>query len=91
MATSAVALRPSANESHAPSPLLLGAIALAGVALAVIELTLAIPRDGSDIEIALLLWITVPYIAAGLIAWSRRPDSRLGTDRQSDPARSGRM
>jgi signal transduction histidine kinase len=78
MATSAVALRPSVTESHAPSPLLLGAIALAGVALAVIELTLAIPRDGSDIEIALLLWITVPYIAAGLIAWSRRPDSRLG-------------
>jgi signal transduction histidine kinase len=26
----------------------------------------------------LLTWISVPYIAAGLVAWSRRPESRLG-------------
>jgi signal transduction histidine kinase len=26
----------------------------------------------------LLAWISVPYVAAGLVAWWRRPDSRLG-------------
>ena len=78
MATSAVAVHPTSRLPHAPRPLLLGAIALAGVALGVVELALAIPHDGNDIQIALLLWITLPYIAAGLIAWWRRPDSRLG-------------
>ena len=27
---------------------------------------------------ALACWVTVPYVVAGLIAWRRRPDSRLG-------------
>ena len=73
-----VALQPVDSRARTPSPLLLAAIALAGAALAALELALAIPKEGSDIQIALLLWITVPYIAAGLIAWWRRPDSRLG-------------
>ncbi len=78
MATAAVAARPIARAARAPNPLAFGAIVVAAVALAVLELSLAIPKDGSDIQIALLLWITLPYIAAGLIAWWRRPDSRLG-------------
>jgi signal transduction histidine kinase len=78
MATSAVAVHPAPRVAHPLRPLVLGAIALAGVALAVVELALAIPKDGNDIQIALLLWITLPYIGAGLIAWWRRPDSRLG-------------
>jgi signal transduction histidine kinase len=78
MATSAVAVHPTSRMPHTPRPLVLGAIALAGVALAVVELALAIPKDGNDIQIVLLLWITLPFIAAGLIAWWRRPDSRLG-------------
>ena len=78
MAMTGVALEPVASRARTPSPFLLAAIALAGAALAVMELALAIPKDGSDIQIALLLWITIPYIAAGLIAWWRRPDSRLG-------------
>jgi signal transduction histidine kinase len=32
----------------------------------------------SGVQIALLAWICVPFIAAGLVAWARRPDSRLG-------------
>jgi signal transduction histidine kinase len=78
MATSAVAVHPTSRMPHTPRPLVLGAIALAGVALAVVELALAIPKDGNDIQIVLLLWITLPFIAAGLIAWWRRPGSRLG-------------
>src|SRR2546421_1545920 len=30
------------------------------------------------LQAALLNWITLPYIVAGAIAWSRRPDSRFG-------------
>jgi len=30
------------------------------------------------LEAALLNWTTLPYIAAGSIAWARRPDSRFG-------------
>jgi signal transduction histidine kinase len=30
------------------------------------------------LQAALLNWTTLPYIAAGSIAWSRRPDSRFG-------------
>ena len=40
-------------------------------------------RSGSEptpreVQIALLVWISVPYVLAGLVAWWRRPDSRLG-------------
>jgi signal transduction histidine kinase len=35
-------------------------------------------HDVSGIQVALLAWISLPFIAAGLIAWWRRPHSRLG-------------
>jgi signal transduction histidine kinase len=80
MATAAVAAHPTSRAAHAPNPVVFGAVVLAALALAALELALAIPKanDGNDIQIALLLWITLPYVAAGLIAWWRRPDSRLG-------------
>jgi signal transduction histidine kinase len=78
MATTAVVVHPTSRNAQAPNPWVLGTIAAAGVALAVVELALAIPKEGNDIQIALLLWITLPFIAAGLIAWWRRPVSRLG-------------
>jgi signal transduction histidine kinase len=31
-----------------------------------------------SVSAALGIWLTVPYIAAGLIAWRRRPEGRLG-------------
>ena len=55
------------------------AIAAAGLATAGAALALALANDDvSGIQIALLEWISVPYVAAGLVAWWRRPDSRLG-------------
>ena len=78
MATSAVAYQPIPAAPHAPRPIVLWSIALAGLALAIVELTLAVPSEVSDLQVALTLWTSVPYIAAGLIAWWRRPDSRLG-------------
>jgi signal transduction histidine kinase len=80
MATAAVAAHPTSRATHAPNPVVFGAIVLAAIALAALELGLAIPKanEGNDIQIALLLWITLPYVGAGLIAWWRRPESRLG-------------
>jgi hypothetical protein len=82
MATSTVTSHPASPPAHAPRPLLLGLFALAGVALAIVELALAIPKDGNDIQIALLLWITLPYIAAGPIL--------VASPRQSARAADGR-
>src|SRR5216110_408994 len=62
-----------------PRPLVVRAIAIAGLLTAAGSLALALTSDGvSGIQVALLEWISIPYIAAGLVAWWRRPDSRLG-------------
>jgi signal transduction histidine kinase len=66
------------RRAHAPSPLLLWTIALGSAALAVTTVALGVANDVSEVQVALLLWISVPYVAAGLVAWTRRPDSRLG-------------
>jgi signal transduction histidine kinase len=59
----------------------LWALALAGFAAATTTVALAygsdhLPEPG--LRAALVVWVGVPYIAAGLIAWWRRPDSRFG-------------
>ena len=64
--------------ARAPHPLVLIAIALAGAALCGFSIHVATNEGVSDIQVALLQWISIPYIAAGLIAWWRRPESRLG-------------
>ncbi len=61
-----------------PHPLVLGALALAGIVLCAFSIHVATNEGVEDIQVALLQWISVPYIAAGLIAWWRRPQSRLG-------------
>ena len=62
-----------------PSLWVLRTIALAGLVTGACSLALALTNDGvSGVQVALLEWISIPYIVAGLIAWWRRPDSRLG-------------
>jgi signal transduction histidine kinase len=56
-------------------------IVAAACAAAVGSVELAFASDGLSepgLQVALLNWITLPYIVAGVIAWSRRPDSRFG-------------
>jgi signal transduction histidine kinase len=54
-------------------------VALAGLVVAASFTAYGLSNnDVSGIQIALLAWISVPYIAAGLVAWWRRPASRLG-------------
>ena len=64
-----------------PSSATLLVVAVAGVAAAAISVFLAFASDHLDdpaVRAMLGIWITIPYIAAGLIAWWRRPDSRFG-------------
>jgi signal transduction histidine kinase len=82
MAISALGSRADIDVQGAPRPAVLWAIALAGLVAAAGAVGLALTSDdpGQDpgLHAALLAWAALPYILAGLIAWWRRPDSRLG-------------
>jgi len=59
----------------------LWALALAGCAAAGLTFGVAFASDHvSDalVDAALLDWIVLPYVLAGVVAWWRRPDSRFG-------------
>jgi hypothetical protein len=80
MAT-AVAIAPPGRTGavREPNPWLLAAFALVGCAAPVRSIVLALTSDDVDlVQVALLDWVTVPFILAGLVAWVRRPESRLG-------------
>jgi signal transduction histidine kinase len=56
-------------------------IVFAGCAAAAGSVLVALGSSGlaePGLQAALVNWITLPYILAGVIAWSRRPDSRFG-------------
>ena len=65
-----------------PRPAVLWGIALAGVGAAACTVALRLTSDhgGAEpgLQAALLDWIVCSYILSGLIAWWRRPESRLG-------------
>ena len=78
-ASSALPVAADQRDARAPKPALLWAIALAGLAVAALTIALGLTNDDvSSVQVALLVWISIPYIAAGLVAWWRRPESRLG-------------
>jgi signal transduction histidine kinase len=58
------------------------AIALAGIVAGVGNFVLRLESDhgGSEpaLQAALLTWITISFVGSGLVAWWRRPESRLG-------------
>ena len=62
-----------------PKPSVVVTLAVLACAATAASLAIALhSEDVSHVQVALLEWVSVPYIAAGLVAWSRRPDSRLG-------------
>src|SRR5207302_10122661 len=79
MAASALAHDAGLRIARAPPQLYVSVIAAAGLVAPVYSVTLAL-RVGhiSALQLALLEWISVPYILVGLVAWLRRPESRLG-------------
>jgi signal transduction histidine kinase len=79
MVTAAVPQHDVRQAASGPRPAALWAVALAGLALGATTFALGIANSSvTGVQIALLEWISLPYIAAGLVAWWRRPDSRLG-------------
>jgi signal transduction histidine kinase len=79
MAVSALAPHAGRRISRSPPKAYVTAIAAAGLVAPIYSITLAL-RVGhvSQIQLVLLEWISVSYILVGLIAWFRRPESRLG-------------
>jgi signal transduction histidine kinase len=56
-------------------------LALTGVAASAVAVALAYSSDHVDdpgIRSALTVWVVLPYVFAGLLAWWRRPESRFG-------------
>jgi signal transduction histidine kinase len=64
-----------------PPPVLLGGIALAGCGAVAASFHLSLSGDYGPapyLHAGIVAWITLSYILCGLIAWSRRPESRFG-------------
>src|SRR5687767_15097445 len=81
MAASVTPWSAGPGVARAPESPLLWAVALAGCAAAAVSVQLALASDHvaePGLQGALLAWVTLPYVLAGLVAWSRRPDSRFG-------------
>jgi signal transduction histidine kinase len=81
----AVAIEPERTRegsiARAPRRRFLWAIAVGGVAAGGCSVALALTSDHlgePGLQAALFAWVTVSYSFAGLIAWRRRPASRLG-------------
>jgi signal transduction histidine kinase len=69
------------SRIESPQPFLLGTIAVVGAAAIAVSVAFALTSDHltqRGLQAALLNWITFGYIAAGLVAWWRRPASRFG-------------
>jgi signal transduction histidine kinase len=79
--SSALALPANTVAVRAPSALVLGTVAGLGCAAAGIAVALAFTSDhlaNPGVRAALLSWLILGYVLAGVVAWSRRPGSRLG-------------
>jgi signal transduction histidine kinase len=69
------------REPRRPERSTVLAIAVMGMAVGVALVTLAFGRSGvatPALWAFLACWVSLTYVAAGLVAWWRRPESRLG-------------
>ena len=77
MATAVPSDLPSAEGRRVWSPVPI--TATLAVAAAGVSLGLALAAGSYEpVQVFLLEWVAVPYAAAGVVAWWRRPESRLG-------------
>jgi signal transduction histidine kinase len=73
--------RPGRARGAGPSRKAQGAVVLGGVVAGAALTGLALTAPGltqPGYQAALACWVTLTYVLAGLIAWRRRPESRLG-------------
>jgi signal transduction histidine kinase len=69
------------GAARAPSVVMLAGLALAGAGAATTSAALALNHEelaDPGLRAALIDWLALTYLLAGLVAWWRRPDSRLG-------------
>jgi signal transduction histidine kinase len=69
------------GPTEGPSwPMLLSVATAAAVVAALLVVLALTGQDvaGPALSAVLVCWLFVPYVAAGLIAWKRRPESRFG-------------
>ncbi len=81
MAIARLAREADTDSPRPPRRSILWVIALAGCAAGGVSMWLALNSDHvaePGLQAALMDWITLPYILAGVVAWYRRPDSRFG-------------
>jgi hypothetical protein len=67
--------------ARAPTPALLGSLVVGGCAATAWAVAIDLSSDHVSqptVHAILLGWITLPYILSGVVAWSRRPESRFG-------------
>src|SRR5256885_9918067 len=79
----APAIGQGVGEGRRVTPTTLGCWLIVGgacaAAAASVQLALASDRlTERELQVALLNWVTLPYIVAGMIAWSRRSESAFG-------------
>jgi len=75
------ALARGVSAHRVPKPLVLYAVAFLGCAAAAVSLGLALANDQLSqpaLRAFFLDWVTLPYIAGGLVAWRCRPDTGFG-------------
>jgi signal transduction histidine kinase len=81
LATSAVVQGADIDVARPPRAYFLVAIALAGCVAAAFTVASALESDyltEPGIRAAFAVWVILPYIFGGLIAWWRRPENRFG-------------
>jgi signal transduction histidine kinase len=75
------AAEPLGTDLRASQAWMLWAIAVAGIGIITSTLVLALASSELDrlgLRSLLVGWIVVPYVVSGILAWWRRPASRLG-------------
>jgi signal transduction histidine kinase len=75
------AAEPLSSDLRAPHAWALWAIAVAGIGIIAGTLVLALASDQLDrlaLQSLLVGWVVIPYVVSGILAWWRRPESRLG-------------
>jgi signal transduction histidine kinase len=81
VAIAGLAPGPQLRVPRTPNPVLVAALGLGGLVAVSGIFALALASDHVEepgLQAALTSWITLPYVVSGLVAWWRRPDSRLG-------------
>ena len=66
---------------ESPGPAALWSIALAGAAAAATSVALVLTSDHVSepgVRAVLTVWVMLPYVLAGVVAWWRRPESHFG-------------